>query len=292
MNEELFPSEFTVKLENLAFVAKKIMRGRSRGEHITYRRGSSLEFYDYRAYQAGDDLRYIDWNIYARLGRLVTKVFSAEEDIIIHFLLDSSASMAFGSPSKILYGSRICAALSYIGIMNFDRVGITSFGETPDKTLPPIRRRSMFPVLSFLSGIQCTGETGFNSSLVEFSRSTGVPGLAVVISDLLTPGGYREGLLSLLYRHWDVVVLHLMDREEYNPSGRGELRLEDAETSRRINLVIDGKIQSMYRDKISEYIRGIERFCLDKQIEYIPVKTEVPFEQAILTYLRRGVHLH
>ena len=134
----LFPADFLSKLERLAFVAKKIHRGRSRGEHITYRKGSSLEFYDYRSYRPGDDPRYIDWNIYERLGRLVTKLFSAEEDLTVHFLLDASASMSFGTPSKLLFELRLCAALSCIAQTHLDRVGITWFSDAPGKTLPPM----------------------------------------------------------------------------------------------------------------------------------------------------------
>lgn len=290
--EELFPADFISRLENLAFVAKKIRRGRFRGEHPTYRRGSSLEFYDYRAYRAGDDLRYIDWNIYERLGKLVTKVFSAEEDLAIHFFLDASASMAAGRPAKIVYGSRVCAALAYIGISNLDRVGITWFSDAPMGTLPPVRRRDMFPVLSFLSGIRCGGRTGFNPSLARVARTTRVPGLAVVISDLLIPDGFREGLLSLLYRHWEVVVIHLIAREDYEPEEGGELRLVDAESNRRLDLVVDRKVRAKYTERISDYRREIEGFCLDKRIEYVPVKTTVPVEQVVLRYLRKGAHLH
>ena len=290
--EEFFPADFLTKIEHLAFIAKRINRGRSRGEHLTYRRGSSLEFYDYREYQAGDDPRYIDWNIYERLGKLVTKMFSAEEDLTIHFLLDASASMSFGSPSKLLYESRLCAALSYIALAHLDRVGITWFTDVPKGTLPPVRRRDIFPILSFLSDIETGGETGFNRSLGEFARTARIPGLAVVISDLLAPDGFREGLLSLVYRHWDIVLLHLIDRDEYDPGYRGDMRLIDAETGRGMDLVVDRNVREMFSAETARHIRGIERFCMDKRIEYVPVRTEEPFEKVILTYLKRGMHLH
>ncbi|MBN2048806.1 MAG: DUF58 domain-containing protein [Spirochaetales bacterium] len=289
--EELLSSQFLSRLDRLAFLVKNIRRGRSRGEHGTWRRGSSLEFYDYRAYEPGDDLRYIDHHIMARLGKLVTKVFSAEEDLTIHFLIDASASMNFGNPTKLLYACRLCAALSYIGIMNLDRVGITWFKESPVKTLPPMRGRNMFPILDFLSGIEAGGTTGFNRSLSECAGRTDIPGLAVVISDLLVEEGYMDGLASLVYHHWDVVLFHLMDRNEYAPDFQGEVRLQDAETDRQLDLVVDSGIRKKLKESMNSYAARIERFCLDKSIEYVPVRTDKPFEKAILAYLEKGRYL-
>src|SRR5882672_11045447 len=125
------------KLETLRLLARKVFRGQSQNDRTTLRRGMGLEFSDYRRYHAGDDFRYIDWNIFSRLDRLFLKVFTAEEDLSIHILLDTSHSMMFGEPPKIDYAKRVAAALGYIGLSNLDRVGITTFAAGIQDSMPP-----------------------------------------------------------------------------------------------------------------------------------------------------------
>ena len=131
MDVEALPTflepEFLKALERLRVVAKRISSARGKGEHLSPRRGSSLEFSDYRKYHVGDDLRYVDWNIYRRLERLLLKVFTGEEEMNIFLLIDASGSMAVGTPSKINYAKSVAAAIGYIGLKNHDRVGEASF---------------------------------------------------------------------------------------------------------------------------------------------------------------------
>ncbi len=143
MARQLFDTDFLKKLELLRITSNRIYHGQGRGEHSTVKMGTSLEFSDYRNYQVGDDFRYIDWNIFSRLDRLFLKVFTAEEDLSIHILLDTSQSMTFGEPPKIDYAKRVAAALGYIGLSNLDRVGITTFADwDPGLHGPPAWSRS------------------------------------------------------------------------------------------------------------------------------------------------------
>ena len=119
-----FSSEFLAQLERLTLLSRRTFRGRVRGERRSPRRGHSVEFCDYRAYGVGDDLRYVDWNIYGRLDRLHVKLFVDEEDLCLHLLLDASASMDFGTPTKLEYGARLAAALGFIGLVSMERVGV------------------------------------------------------------------------------------------------------------------------------------------------------------------------
>src|SRR5262249_50552003 len=120
--ENFFDSEFLRKLERLHLIAKRLSWAGANGEHALSRQGFSLGFCDYSRYQRGDDLRYIDWNVYRRLERLLLKVFTAEEEMNIYLLVDTSRSMAEGKPAKIEYAKKIAAALGYIGLKNLDRV--------------------------------------------------------------------------------------------------------------------------------------------------------------------------
>src|ERR1041384_2376409 len=125
--QSFFDAEFLKRLERLHLVAKRLSWTGAKGEHAASRKGFSLEFSDYRRYQHGDDLRYVDWNIYRRLERLLLKVFTAEEEMNIYLLVDTSRSMAEGAPAKIEYAKKIAAALGYIGLKNLDRVGAAAF---------------------------------------------------------------------------------------------------------------------------------------------------------------------
>lgn len=292
MKEKLFDSAFLQKLEYFTLVSRRLHRGESRGEHRTFRKGTSLDFIDYRMYQPGDDFRYIDWNIYGRLGKLLVKLFSAEEDLTLYLLLDKSESMCFGSPRKIDYARRIAAALGFIGIANMERVGITEFSSELGQSLAPLRsRKHLFSLFDFFLKVRIAGGTNLNRSLADFALRTHRPGLAIIISDLLDPEGVELGLKALLYRKFDVILIQILDEGEIAPRIHGALRLEDSESGDTERVTVDSELLQIYRKKVIEYFRWIEIFCLDREIEYLRTTTQVPFEDLILKYLRRGIHL-
>ncbi|MGD2110480.1 MAG: DUF58 domain-containing protein, partial [Phycisphaerae bacterium] len=156
--EELLDPQFMAKLDQLALVSRKIFAGKMRGERITKRRGESVEFADYRNYVVGDDLRFLDWNIYARLEQLFLKLFLQEEDLHVSVLLDTSKSMDWGQPNKWLYARRVAAAIAYIGLINFDRVSVIGYANGLQSELAGLRgRRLMFKVVELLSAVDCGG---------------------------------------------------------------------------------------------------------------------------------------
>jgi uncharacterized protein (DUF58 family) len=288
----LFDTDFLKKLEQLRLTSNRIYHGQGRGEHSTIKIGTSLEFSDYRNYQVGDDYRYIDWNIFSRLDRLFLKVFTAEEDLSIHILLDTSQSMQFGEPPKIDYAKRVAAALGYIGLANLDRVGITTFAAGIHEPMTPRRGRDQFlGLLDYCERITCGGETDFNRALMEYSFRSRRAGLAIVISDLLDPKGFERGLEALRFARYDVLLLQILDEEEVRPSYTGPVRLRDLETDREQRLTIDELLLARYHERVQQWCRHIEEFCLKSQIEYLRASTLIPFEDLILKYLRHGIHL-
>ncbi|MCL2451180.1 MAG: DUF58 domain-containing protein, partial [Polyangiaceae bacterium] len=122
--DDLFDDEFQRKLDYLALVSRRVFSGRLRAERRTKKSGSGVEFADHRDYQPGDDFRSLDWNVYQRFDRLLVRLYEEEEDLTIHFVLDTSASMAFGGGRKLAYAKRVVAALAYVGLANLDRVNI------------------------------------------------------------------------------------------------------------------------------------------------------------------------
>src|SRR6266404_9411143 len=134
----LLDPQFLHRLEQLELVSRKIFTGAIKGERRSKRKGQSVEFADYRNYVKGDDLRHLDWNLYARLDRLFIRLFQEEEDLHFYVLIDNSLSMDFGSPSKLHYAKQIAAALAFIGLVNMDRVVVEAFNDRLTQSLPPL----------------------------------------------------------------------------------------------------------------------------------------------------------
>src|ERR1700722_2825021 len=154
----LLDPQFLARLEQLELVSRKIFLGLMKGERKSKRKGQSVEFADYRNYVIGDDLRHLDWNLYARLDRLFLRLFQEEEDLHFYVLIDNSLSMSFGTPSKLHYARQVAAALGFIGLVNLDRVMIEAFNDSLTQSLPAIRgRRSLWRLLDFLGKLEPAG---------------------------------------------------------------------------------------------------------------------------------------
>ena len=295
MDEALFDRDFLRKLESLSYVARRIYRGDTRGAHASVRRGTSLDFADFRTYQAGDDFRSIDWSIFTRLDRLFVRLYAEEEDLTVHVLLDASASMSYGAPPKIDYARRLAAALGYVGIGSLDRVGVTTFAAGLGGALAPRRGKAQFfHLLDYMGRIRTEGGTDIARSLRDYALRSRSPGLAIVISDLLEDSleGYRTGLRALTFHDFEVVLVHILDREEITPQTQGALRLTDIESGAVLPLTVDRSLLAAYRRRVEGYFGEIEDFCLKAGIEYLRAATLVPFEDVVLRYLRQGAHLH
>lgn len=288
----VFDGEFLRKLEQLELLARKIFRGLLRGEHTTSRRGRGLEFADFRHYRPGDDFRYIDWNIYSRLDQLFLKLHASEEDVTLHLVLDASASMGFGEPSKFDHARRLAAALAYIALHNLDRVGVSTFAEGLGASLPPIRaRHHMARLLAFLGDLPCAGATRFGSALREVAAGARSPGLVILISDLLGAADARDGIEALRYGGHDVVVIQLLAESEIDPPLDGALRMVDGETADELDVTVDLELRRLYQRRLERHLREMESFCLRRGVEYLRASTAIRFEDVVLKYLRQGAHL-
>jgi uncharacterized protein (DUF58 family) len=284
---ELLSAEFLAQLERFALISRRAFRGRVKGERRSPRKGSSVEFSDYRAYGVGDDIRYVDWNIYGRLDRLYLKLFVDEEDLCLHLLLDASASMDFGEPSKLEYGARLAAALAFVGLVNLERVGVAVLRERLAEGWSPVRgRRQILPLMDFLGRLQPSGATSLDESLAQCALRARETGVAVLISDLMDPAGYERGLKALLERRFDVHVIHVLAPDEMNPSFGGDLRLVDAETGELRDLTLDGETIGVYRQRLRDFLERAEQFCRGKEISYYRVVTDTPAQDFVLNQLK------
>ena len=289
MAQRTFDETFLRRLDALSIVSRKVVTGRAKGERRSFRKGAGVEFQDHRPYVTGDDLRYVDWNIYSRLDRLLLKLYVEEEDLCIHLLVDGSASMGFGQPPKLDYALQVAAALGYIGLANLERVALGYFsGELTHMLRPRRGRWQIFPLLNFLSGVEAQGPTNLNGCLAGYALRSRVPGIAVVLSDLLDSGGYADGLKALLRRRFEVFLLHVVSEDELQPLLRGDLTLLDAEGGASREVSLDGAALQRYQEGLYDHFAGVERFCASHRIDYLRTSTAVPFQDLILQHLRRG----
>ncbi|MBU0718772.1 MAG: DUF58 domain-containing protein [Planctomycetes bacterium] len=276
------------KLDQLSLVSRKIFAGKMRGERLTKRRGDSSEFADYRNYVVGDDLRYLDWNIYARLEKLFIKLFLQEEDLHVSILLDVSKSMDWGEPSKGLYTRRVAAALAYIGLVNFDRVSIYAYANGLQHELAGVRgRRLMFRVIDFLSRVEYTSPSSLAAAGRQFAIHHPQPGIVLLLSDFFEKGGYEEGLRYLLARQYDVYALQVLSPEEIEPTVVGDLCLTDIEDDDAAEVTVGRALLNRYKRNLEAYCTGLREFCTRRGMSYLFTSTEVPFDQIVLSYFRQ-----
>jgi uncharacterized protein (DUF58 family) len=286
---ELFDEAFLKKLEYLYIVSKKVFTGRTRAERRTKKTGAGIEFADHRDYAAGDDLRYLDWNIYGRMEKLLLRLFEEEEDLSIYLLCDVSDSMRMGSPPKLAYAMQITAALCYVGLANLDRVSIVTFSDTLRDRLPPARGKGrIFKVFEFLRGVVPGGETRLGPAMRAFVHQNKRRGLAVLVSDFYDPDGYEEGLNLLRYNRFEPFAIQLHDPAEARPRIKGDLQLIDCETGEVREVTVSAGLLEAYAREHERYLKELADHCTTKQVPHFLADTSVPFDELVLKIFRRG----
>ena len=286
--QDILDDEFMSKIEQLRLVSHKVIVGRIRGERITRKRGQSVEFADYRNYTVGDDLRFLDWNLYARLDRLFLKLFLEEEDLHVYLLLDTSRSMGYGDPTKLHYARRVAAALAYIALCNYDRVVLGAFGEDRLEMLRPLRgKHQLLRVLRFLAEQKPEGATALEPACKQFALAQRRPGVVVLISDFMDKGGYENALRYFLAGRQDIFVLHVLAGEEIEPVLAGDLKLVDVEDADVTEVTVSRPLLAAYHRTLEGFIGGLRSYAGRRGMNYLLAPTSVSFDVLILDYLRR-----
>ena len=284
----VFDEAFLRQLERLLLVMRSPVRGGLKGGRRSVKRGQSVEFADYRDYTPGDDLRQLDWNVYARLEKLFVKLFIEEEDITISVLVDASASMAAGSPSKLLFAKRAAAALGYVGLASEDRVVVSSLvGRTA------LRRRGIrgsgrvFRLLADLSSIEAAdGQTDLVAAARHAAAQLRGRGLILLISDLLDPGADRV-IRELAAARSELVVLHVLSPDELDPQLEGDLRLVDIETGDGVDVTVDMPTIDRYKERLAGWQESLADVARKRGAAYVPLATTVPLADLVFAELRR-----
>jgi len=286
--QPLLEPKFLARLEQLELVSRKIFMGRMKGERRSKRKGQSVEFADYRNYVIGDDLRHLDWNLYARLDKLFIRLFMEEEDLHVYILIDNSLSMDFGSPSKLHYSRQVAAALAFIGLVNMDRVVIEVFNDHLTQSMPAARgRRSLWRVMDFLQKVEPAGPSDMKKALRSFSIKCSGKGIVILLSDFMDKGGYEEALRYLIARQLDIYVVQVLSQEEIEPEIVGDLRLVDVEDADVAEITVTAPLLKRYKQNLAAYRAALNEFCTRRGVACIFTSNQVPFDRLVLNYLRR-----
>lgn len=288
----LFDPAFMHKLEQLSLAARQIRSGQYRGERRSTRRGQSIEFADYRNYTRGDDLRALDWNIYARLERPFIKLFEEEVDQTVHILLDASGSMDWPDSAsdwrKWAYACRLGAALGYIALSNLERLYVAGLSAEEPLLWGPERRRSgIHSLLKFLAGTPAHGQTSLSAALTRYARQVKRPGLLFLLSDFLTTEDYQAGLSALQHQGHEITVIHLLSPDEVDPALSGDFELVDVETGASQDITVNAAMKKRYQRQFAAWQDNLVQFCRRRNIHYALVTTDQPFEALILGQFRR-----
>ena len=293
-NSTLITPELLRRLEQFQLLAARRAKSAAKGERRSRARGQSVEFADYRNYVAGDDFRYLDWNLFGRLDKLFLKLYEEERELPVTIFLDGSESMTFGTPRKFDFARQVAAAIGYVALCGFDRVSVQvfpdAFGEGAVRgALRSVRgRKSSLQFFQNLGQVNAQGQASFNEALRRGALGARRSGVAIVLSDFLDPAGYEPGLTALIGRGFQVSAVQILAPEEVNPTTYGDLRLVDSETG-AVQEVTFGKFRlNTYKQTVQNYIQRLREFCQARGINFFTTTSDAPLEKLLLKQLREA----
>jgi uncharacterized protein (DUF58 family) len=310
------------KLEALRIQVRRAFPGVTRGERRSPRHGSSVEFADFRKYEAGDDFRHIDWNIYARLERLMLRQFVEEEDLRVDVLIDLSGSMRLpASITKFDYARKVAALLAFLAIDSHDRVGVLTFDSTIDSRVRAARGQGhFFEVLRFLDALSDDSTRGAEggaggsapeskpdgngvnesiSSLIQgadrhtdlagalwdYSKSITAPGVVFILSDFLDDSDFRRQMKLLAHNGYELNLIQILSEQELRPELSGDLELIDSETGQSCEVSSWDVGLKSYRAALAGFTNGLQLFCRSGGHGYVLATTDQPFEDLLFKNL-------
>jgi uncharacterized protein (DUF58 family) len=285
------------QLGGVEFIARHVVEGFLMGLHRSPHRGFSAEFAEHRAYQAGDDLRYIDWRMYARSDRYYVKQFEEETNLRAYLLLDVSASMGWSSdpprlPPKIWYAKHLAASLALILLRQGDSVGLTAFHEKVVRRVHPRGgRRQWHELARRISTLDASGKTSAHSALKDLATRLRRRGLVVLLSDLLVePEATRSSLRFLRHQGHEVLVFHLLDPGERELPAASDARFFDPETNEELQVSV-ADIREEYRRAVRHALTEWERGLRPHGIDYEVLDTDRSLSRALRAYLHKRERL-
>jgi uncharacterized protein (DUF58 family) len=294
MTEPLLSPDLLRRLEQFQLLAQRRAKSSTRGERRSRARGHSVEFADYRNYAPGDDVRYLDWNLYGRLDRLFLKLYEEERELPVRVFLDVSESMTFGEPSKFDYARQVAAAVGYVALCGFDRVSVIPYPAREENAaarqgLRLVRgRKSALAYFGHLGALAAGGAANLNEALRRGALEARHAGLAVVLSDFLDPQGWEQGLAALLARGFQVQAVQVLAAEELAPVAYGDLRLVDSESGATQEVTFARYRLAAYQQAVRSFCDSLREFCTVRGGTYFLATTATPLEDLLLKQLREA----
>ncbi|MSR41104.1 MAG: DUF58 domain-containing protein [Phycisphaerales bacterium] len=290
--DDLIDGRLMSKLDQLDVVSRKIFSGKLHGERRSRRRGQSVEFADFRPYAPGDDLRFVDWNIYGRLDRLFLKMFLEEEDLSLVIAIDASASMRTGNPDSFDYCRRLAMALGYVGLCNQHRVSMLAFNTEGIARVSNLRgRRKSSELATWLLQLEPQGASGFEAAMKAAALSRLGRGVMIVLSDFMLREGYEKGLGMVAGRGFDLFALQVLSPQQVDPSREGgvsgDMKLVDSESLGETEVTVTPALLKSYKERLDGWCGGLRQWCARRDVTHMVVESSVPVETMMLEYLRR-----
>ena len=282
------PDEFTpgllARLEKLRIRTRQRYAGLGRGMHLSPKRGSSLEFNDYRHYSPGDDFRYIDWGLYGRSDKLYIKLFQEEEDLLTYIFVDASASMAYPAGDKKFESAILTAlALAYVALASGDRVMLRVLGGTGAKIDPSFvnGRHRIVELARRLRDLKPSGQFDFANSLASELIAIRRAGKVFIVSDfLMLLNSVTRGLGMFTAASMDLTAVQILGGREINGHGLdGDVEVVDSESGERLRVSIGERERRQYRETMLRLTREIKSFCLKRGLHYSLYTTDNDFQQ-------------
>ncbi|HPA45416.1 MAG TPA: DUF58 domain-containing protein [bacterium] len=279
------------KLGNMELVARCAVEGFYTGLHPSPFHGFSVEYSDHRAYEPGDELRFLDWKLYGRTDKLYIKQFQQETNVPVYLLLDCSNSMSFkgnGPVSKLEYGCYLASALAYLMLGQGDAVGLALLGDKVHARIPPRSRRThLNTILTALQKHRAAGVTRLGDVLHTIAETTHRRGIVILISDLLdNEEELHTGLAHLKYLRHDVILFHTLDHQELYLDYDGLIEFLDLESTARIR-TFTNSLRDSYRSNVKAFLETVEKESREIEIDYCLLDTSQPLDKAFLAYLAR-----
>lgn len=286
----LFPSDFLTRLEYLSITSKRVFRGQLLAQRRAMQMGSGIEFSEHREYNRGDDLRYLDWNIYARHGDLLLKRFQEEQDLQVYLMLDCSRSMSFGTPPKFDLARHLVAALAYIALADLDRVGVIAYADGVFAELPVTRGKArILPIMKFLEELPTSGvDTNLEKAVQRLLHRGARTGLAIVVSDLFDQRGFQRGLDQLRYRRFDTHVIQLHDPNEADPDLLGDAELVDIESETVRQVTVTERNLKLYKQLFQDHHAAVREYCCTYNLGCTQSPSLIRFDDLIMRMMRES----
>jgi uncharacterized protein (DUF58 family) len=286
--------EIVSRLSGFELKARLVAEGFMSGLHTSPYKGFSQEFADYRQYMPGDEPKRLDWKVYGRTDRFYIKEYQDETNLRAYLLLDKSGSMGYGATiSKLEYAKYLCATLAYLFHKQRDSVGIATFDTSIAEYIPPSAKRTNFMhILTTLDHARSGAETSLADVLLELAKKIKRRGLVIVLSDLLDdPQAVLRALRSFRYRKHELLVLHILDKDECTFPFNNQAIFVDMETDQEMTIQ-PSQIRESYRKNFAKLLDTYRHTLLSAHIGYEILYTDTPYDRALLAYLhKRGMML-